>query len=337
MDHHHAVDSVPQSQSYIAPLGLRNPHLQTIFSSIGPRRFKAQRRFARFREHQQTVTLDCGNGVRLAGCLNQCGHRSVGKLAILIHGWEGSHESSYMLSMASRLLSQGVDVFRLNLRDHGDTHHLNQGIFNSTLIDEVIGAIEDLQSRYAYANYYLTGFSLGGNFSLRVAALAHNRAVTLNSVIAFCPVIHAANSNLELNSPRNWLYGSYFVRKWKKSLQKKLEHFPEYRFGEKLANLKTLDQMNQQLVPTYTPFKSLDEYFEAYAITGERLASTICRCYLHFSKDDMIIPVSGVSELADSADLHVTVTEHGGHCGFLQNWRFDSWQDQRAVDIICAN
>lgn len=319
------------------PAVLRNPHLQTILSSIGPRRLKVQREFARFIDSQQMVTLDCGEGVRLAGCLNRVTDRSADKLAILIHGWEGSQDSSYMLSMASRLLSEGIDVFRLNLRDHGDTHHLNQGIFNSSLIEEVIGSIEDLQRRFQYSNYYLTGFSLGGNFSLRVAAMAHDRAISLKSVIAFCPVIHAAKSNLVLNASHNWLYGRYFVRKWKKSLRRKLEHFPEYGFGDQLDNMKTLDQMNEQFVPSYTSFENLDDYFEAYAISGDRMVNTICPCYLHFSKDDMIIPVEGVSDLADSPELHITITEHGGHCGFLKNWQFDSWQDQRAFEIINAN
>jgi len=101
--------------------------------------------------------------------------------------------------------------------------------------------------------------------------------------------------------------------------------------------MKTLDQMNHQLVPAYTQFKNLDEYFDAYAITGDCLANTICPCYLHFSKDDMIIPVEGVSDLADNDDLHITVTEHGGHCGFLQNWQLDSWQDQRTAELINAD
>lgn len=326
-----------QVSSFEPPLGLGNRHVQTIFSSVGPRRYKAQKEFARFKNTETKMTLECGDGVRLAGSLNRSENGNNTELAILIHGWEGSQDSSYMLSMASRLLSDGIDVFRLNLRDHGDTHHLNQGIFNSTLIDEVIGGIEHLQRQLSYSKWYLVGFSLGGNFSLRVAALAHGRELTLQSVIAFCPVIHAASSNVVLNSRQNWLYGRYFVRKWKNSLRKKLRHFPEYGFAHTLSKMKTLDEMNQQLVPVYTPFKDLDTYFEAYAISGQRLADTICPCYLHFAKDDMIIPVEGVRDLADNPDLHITITDKGGHCGFLENWQFDSWQDQRAAQLIAES
>ena len=97
--------------------------------------------------------------------------------------------------------------------------------------------------------------------------------------------------------------------------------------------MKTLDEMNKGLVPKYTGFK-LEEYFDAYAVTDDRLADTICPCYLHFSKDDMIIPVQDVDKLSRTDNLHITITEYGGHCGFLMNWKLDSWQDARVLALI---
>ena len=316
------------------PFGLRNAHVQTVFSNQGPRKVNRNRRFNTYIASQTELILDGGEGVRLQGYHNLAREIRSRHLVILLHGWEGSHESTYMKSMAGTLLNEGIDTFRLNMRDHGDSHHLNEGVFNSTLVEEVMNAIADLQSKLDYQEYSLIGFSLGGNFSLRVAAHAHEKPLSLNRVIAFCPVVHAAQSNRVLNERRNLLYGKYFVRKWRRSLRKKLEHWPEYEFGSQLSSLKTLDEMNKAFIPQYTEFKEIDAYFDAYAIDGATMADTICPCYLHFSKDDMIIPVEGVGLLADNPDLHVTVTERGGHCGFLMNWRGDSWQDLRALEII---
>ena len=223
-----------------------------------------------------------------------------------------------------------------NLRDHGDSHHLNQGIFNSTLVPEVLTGLEDIQRRFPHASYSLVGFSLGGNFALRVAALAVNHTISLARVIAFCPALHAKQSNVVLNARENFIYGQYFVRKWKRSLKKKLQHFPDYDFGDELNAMKTLDEMNQNLIPRYTAFKDIDDYFDAYAITGDTLEKTVCPCYLHFAKDDMIIPWQGITQLADNPDLDITVTEHGGHCGFVSNWKFDSWQDTRTLELMLS-
>ncbi len=325
------------------PFGLSNPHLQTVLSSKGPRKVNRDRRFKPYVGSQKRVLLDGGEGIRLEGYHNQvvatadpAAEPQAEELIIMIHGWEGSHESTYMKSMAATVLNAGFDTFRLNMRDHGDSHHLNKGVFNSTLIEEVIHSIADLQKRLNYKRYSLVGFSLGGNFCLRVAANAHGRPINLQQVIAFCPVIHAQQSNDVLNQTRNAFYGKYFVRKWRRSLQKKLDCWPEYEFGEQLVKLKTLDQMNDAFIPKYTEFSVIEDYFDAYAIAGDKMSKTICPCYLHFAKDDMIIPVDGVHLLADNPDLHVTITEHGGHCGYLSNWRGDSWQDHRALEIIQA-
>lgn len=320
------------------PVGLRSPHVQTVFSSIGPRKLALLKKFAPYKQHQQQMILRTCDGVRLQGFYNQAnaGQQQTVKskqLVILIHGWEGCHESSYMLSMASTLLNEGIDVFRLNLRDHGATHHLNQGIFNSTMIEEVIQAIASLQQSLVYSEYVLGGFSLGGNFALRVAAQAHDRGVSLKKCVAFCPVVNAKDSNDELLKSHNWVYGRYFVRKWKRSLNKKLKHFPSYDYSALLDSMDNLDQMNTRLIPEYTPFKNTDDYFSAYAINGNAMKDTICPCYLHFSRDDMIIPVSGAKELADNPDLHINITDYGGHCGYLMNWKLESWQDQRMLQL----
>ena len=329
------------------PAGLRNRHLQTILSSVGPRRIRLRKAKRQLRSTAQKLILDAGDGVRLLGFLNRPLDPSNGQcdanlastandstLVILIHGWEGSDESSYMLSAASTLIAAGFSVMRLNLRDHGDSHHLNEAAFNSTLLDEVVGAIKTLQSEHKFDQYHLAGFSLGGNFALRVAAAAVGHDISLTSVSAFCPVVHAELANSALVEPRNWLYNAYFVRKWKRSLQLKSKHFPKLYNQRDFATLKSLDEMNQTLIPKYTSFSELSDYFDAYAIVDDRLSQTVCPCYLHFASDDMIIPVEGVARINMSHNLQIEITDHGGHCGYISNWGFDSWQDERLLQIV---
>ena len=93
--------------------------------------------------------IDGGEGVRLHGMHSRVPDRPARGLALLLHGWEGSIESSYMRLTAARLLHAGFDVFRLNFRDHGDTHHLNEALFHSNRIDEVVNAAVDVERRFA--------------------------------------------------------------------------------------------------------------------------------------------------------------------------------------------
>lgn len=297
---------------------------------------RVRREFKRHRQHQQAMVLRTPHGARLLGYYNQAGAEKSKQLVILIHGWEGSHESSYMLSMTNSLLGEGIDVFRFNMRDHGDSHHLNGEVFNSTLLEDVVQGVANLQKRLSYTSYVLAGFSLGGNFSCRVAATCHDSNLSLSKVVAFCPVLHAGASNAALSEPRNKLYSYYFTQKWKRSLRKKLEYFPEHSYADKLSELHSLDAMNQTLIPEHTAYQDVEEYFSAYAITGDLMSETLCPVYLHFSKDDMIIPYQNIDDLAENDQLNVVITDFGGHCGFLSNWRFDSWQDIRLLELLDA-
>ncbi|MGH8263557.1 MAG: hypothetical protein ACRET4_08755, partial [Steroidobacteraceae bacterium] len=133
------------------PWWLRNPHLQSIYPSFPLRRHAIERRAAPMLVASREWIIDCGGGVRLlAHCALQesAGARPLGELVVLLHGWEGSTESLYVLALGQQLYEQGYDVVRLNLRDHGPTHHLNRELFNSCRLSEVIDAVGATQSRW---------------------------------------------------------------------------------------------------------------------------------------------------------------------------------------------
>ena len=113
---------------FAPPWWLRNRHLQSILPSLAPRRRTVLRQSAVLRAASTPLLLDCGDGVRLQA-FYAAPARPDGRLAVLLHGWEGSADAAYLLSLAQDLLDDGCEVIRLNLRDHGDTHHLNRGLF----------------------------------------------------------------------------------------------------------------------------------------------------------------------------------------------------------------
>src|SRR6201993_671793 len=150
---------------------LRNRHLQSMLASTAWRRSRILRGAAALLAAQHEVLLECGAGVRLQ-CFVSSPAQGSGRPVVLLHGWEGSADSLYLLSLAQLLFAQGFEVVRLNLRDHGDTHHLNRELFHSCRLPEVVGAVRALQQHYQGRPLQLVGFSLGGNFMLRVAAQA---------------------------------------------------------------------------------------------------------------------------------------------------------------------
>ena len=137
---------------------LRSPHVQSVLASSGVRRWLFRRRRQALEGAAVEHILDCGGGVRLQGfhSAQRVLPQSRG-LLVLLHGWEGSVDSSYLLHTGARMLAEGWDVFRLNFRDHGDTHHLNPEMFHSCRIDEVVGAVSAVARRWPLRPLALCG------------------------------------------------------------------------------------------------------------------------------------------------------------------------------------
>ncbi len=316
------------------PWWLRNHHVQSILASTAWRRSSVLARAQPLLAAARELLLECGDGVRLQ-CFVSRPARSSGLPVVLMHGWEGSADSLYVLSLAQRFFARGFDVVRLNLRDHGDTHHMNQELFHSCRLPEVVGAVQSLQPQFPQRPLQLVGFSLGGNFWLRVAAQARAAGLQLARVVAVSPVLDpvATLRALQKSIPG---YESYFVRKWTRSLVKKQAAWPQHYDFRVFRRQRNLTNMTEELVRQYTEFASLEEYLNGYAITGERLAQLAVPAHIITSLDDPIIPPQGLAQLARPSALSLTVTRHGGHCGFFERLSGPTWLERRILSLLGA-
>ncbi|MDG0969181.1 MAG: alpha/beta fold hydrolase [Porticoccaceae bacterium] len=257
---------------------------------------------------------------------------SKNPLVILIHGWEGSSQSAYQVTTANHLLNNGFDVLRLNLRDHGDSHHLNKAVFNSTLIEEVGDAIKVFTKDHKYSKTFLAGFSLGGNFTLRITA---DRAKELNiaAAVAVCPPVDPNSAMTTMNNTL-FIYEKYFFRRWTTSLKKKLVHFPELNFGADIESVKTLEDINRTFIPKFTPFADAKSYFSAYGLIENRLQALAVPAHLIASEDDPILPINDLDKINPCKNLVINRQKHGGHCGFILNVKGESWISQTLVETF---
>ena len=310
---------------------LRNPHVQSVLASSGLRRLLFRRQRSGLSRGAVEHILDCGDGVRLQGfhTAQETLTESRG-LIVLLHGWEGSADSTYILQTGASLVRAGFDVFRLNFRDHGDTHHLNPGLFHSCLIDEVVGAVSALNRLFPDRALGVAGFSLGGNFALRIALRAPAANIPLKYVMAVCPVI----------SPRNGLYGlesalpvyeRYFLHKWRSSLKRKQALYPTTPMFERNELRGNLRDLTRSLVLRHTGFASLEEYLDGYSLEGAALANLDIPATILTAADDPVIPISDFRALQLSEMVELEVAEHGGHCGFIRDFSLRSWTEDYIV------
>ena len=310
-------------ESFAPPPGLRNPHVQSLLSSSAARRWAVRRRARTLLGASRDVLLDGGDGVRL---LAHCAAHDDSPRAtvVLFHGWEGSAQSNYVLATGARLFAAGFDVVRLNFRDHGDSHHLNAGVFHSCRLDEVVNALVDLQDRLALPAWGLAGYSLGGNFALRVALRTPERSLRLARVVAVCPVISPRNVLAAMESGPGF-YEHYFVRKWARSMQRKRRFWPDRYDYDEWFKLRGLRERTRYLATRYYEYETLEHYLDGYSIAGDQLSALRVPSYVLTASDDPVVPVTDFEGLPEVPALEVHVTRHGGHCGFIRSWSMDSW------------
>jgi hypothetical protein len=319
----------PEADDLQPPRWLRNRHVQSMLASTSWRRARVLAGARPLLSAARELLLECGAGVRLQCYLS--GAPAGRAPVVLLHGWEGSADSLYTLSLAQLLYAQGFEVARLNLRDHGETHHLNRELFHSCRLPEVVGAVRALQREHFGGRApQLVGFSLGGNFMLRVAAQAREAGLEIARVIAVSPVLDPAETlaALQRGFPG---YELYFVRKWLRSLKKKQVAWPDSYDFTAIGGMRDLKTMTAELVREYTDFPALEDYLNGYAITGSRLAHLEVPSNIITSADDPIIPVGGLERLARPGCLTVTLSRYGGHCGFFARLAGPTWLERRIV------
>ena len=311
------------------PLHLRNAHIQTVLNSQGPRKLRARRILKRLSSSE--LILQAEDGTRLLAELDvSIDGRSA--LVVLLHGWEGSSRSSYLVTTTEKLLARGFDVLRVNLRDHGDSLHLNRELFNSTRSPEVASALQGFVDNHDYENLFLAGYSLGASFALRIAA-DKGVELGLKGVIAICPPVDPAHAMDALNRGF-FAYERYFFKKWHQSLERKLLCFPDFDYGDELEAAKSLDDLNRIFIPQHTIYSDVDDYFAAYALVGDRLSSLALPATLIASDDDPIIPVNDLDRIDPIENLRIERYRYGGHCGFLENLAAHSWVETRLLEIL---
>ena len=307
-----------------------NPHLQTILGSL-KMRYRGRHPMV---DLAREMIIDAEDGIRLLGYYSTQSLKNSRGLITLLHGWEGSSDSTYVVSTGKYFYDKGYDIFRLNLRDHGNSHHLNEGLFHGALIDETFNAVRTISRLSNDKPSYVIGFSLGGNYALRIA-LKHSvsKIPNLKHIIAISPALDPYKATLSIDEILP-IYRYYFLNKWKRSLIKKQSLFPEkYDFSD-IMKIKTCMDLTEAIMPYYPEFRNYREYFNQYTLRDNVFDDLSIPVTIIASEDDPIVPIHDVYGLKENSYLHLSLQTYGGHCGFINFCPFECWYERKIEKIF---
>ncbi|MEJ2641629.1 MAG: alpha/beta fold hydrolase [Desulfosarcinaceae bacterium] len=323
------------TDEFAPPALLRNGYIQTVLGSRRPHRRPHRRRSNPVLNKARYVRIATPSGAALGGAFTPTASRRPQGLVILIHGWEGSVDSTYVVTTSQYLYHNGFAIFRLNLRDHGDTHALTEGLFFATLFDEVFQSVQQIAALLPGIPVFLVGFSLGGNYALRIARHCRKQPVPgLKHIFSISPVLDPDKATDCIDA--NPYILAYFLKKWRRSLRLKAALFPQRYNFDGLLEIDSLRAMTARLLPRYSRYRNPSTYFADYALKGEALARLTVPTTLLTAADDPIIPVEDFYALKLNDKTERIVLKHGGHNGFLEGLFSGCWYEGAMMERFVA-
>jgi predicted alpha/beta-fold hydrolase len=317
------------SNSFHPMLPLRPAGIQTMLGSSKFRTWGANHMNSAARD----IIFETTDGVKLLGSYSQHNGRPAKGLVILLHGWEGSVASTYILCSGRTLFKNGYNILRLNFRDHGKSHNLNEGLFYAVLLEEVFQAVKQAARLAGDLPVFLAGFSLGGNFVLRILQRCMDHPiVNLHHAVAISPVLDPEKATLKID--QTFLIRRYFLKKWFGSLKKKQQLFPGLYDFSNVFSLNTILAVTDVMLHDYSNYGSSKDYFRQYSVVKGDLKDITVPTTIITSTDDPIIPVEDFHQLETNDITTKVIQPHGGHNGFVDGLYLQSWYEQYMIKIF---
>ncbi len=258
----------------------------------------------------------------------------AGRLAILLHGLEGSLESVYMRGMAASLGGAGWDVLGWNYRGCG-------GIPNRLLRSYHSGETGDVGRVVAraardYGRIALVGFSLGGNMALKYIGEA-GRHPAVGAVAAISAPVDLASSARALDERRgNRLYLRRFLGTLVAKTVAKAARFPGPLEAARVRRIRSIRAFDEEVTARLHGFAGAEDYWER-ASAGPHLAGLEVPSLLLNALNDPLLDAPSFPVEAAEANRHffLEAPAHGGHVSFHDFRRgVRPWHEGRVVAFL---
>lgn len=306
---------------------ISNKHIQTILGVV------INNKHSVFQRHLLTLK----DKSKLALDFHFQKNKEKHPTAILVHGLTGSSKSSYVERMALKLINNNYNVVKFNLRSTQGTEFLSKKIYNAGQSNDLKEAVIFLKKK-KLNNFFIIGFSLGGNLCLKFAS--ENNMKYVKSIAVISPLTDLKENADYLDNEASQFYTHRFLKNLKNMIKIKSTHFPNSKLYslEHFNEIKTLKDFDEAYQAPISGYKNAEEYYKKASAISKIKKIKIPTIIIH-SKDDPLIPYNTLIENKVTKNKKITLilTEKGGHVGFLGNKTKNEdqfWAENRVIDFF---
>lgn len=250
---------------------------------------------------------------------------------LLVHGFEGSSVSKYMLRMAKKSLQRKYNVHRMNLRSCGESMPLCALPYHAGLWSDVLKVAQNVK---VGKRLFIVGYSLGGNITLKMAG-EKNLPDFVSAIATVCAPV-------DLQKTLDWLierplYHKKFLGYIYKNYQRKKRIHPQ-TFPDLDVVPRSLIEFDEKVICPIYGFKNTQDYYTQSSCKNV-LSEIDIPTLVIYAKDDPIVPCESYKHVEQFENIQVLSPAHGGHVAFIGDGKIakDSdrfWADERIFSFF---
>ena len=309
---------------------LRNRHAQTIYPSM---------RWAwrgRPELRRETLELPDGDVTALDWLVEADDTPDAAPMLVILHGLEGSAESSYARMLMEAARDRGWRSCVLHFRDCGDYTNRLPRRYHAGETNDVRYFVAKLEREGQFGPIVAAGYSLGGNVLLKYLGES-GAGCPLKGAAAVCVPLNLHDCAEALNHGISRGYQRYLLKRMKTSVTRKFDQHTAAFDWQKAMQAKTFAEFDDAVTAPLHGFANKDDYYDKCSSVHflkhiERPTLIVNALDDPFMTPD-VIPEPGL--LSDHVTLEVSA--HGGHVGFIEGgtpWRPRFYLPERLIGFL---
>ncbi|MCH9693747.1 MAG: hydrolase [Gammaproteobacteria bacterium] len=313
---------------------LRNPHAQTMLPSM-PFAWRSRPPLRR-----ETLELPDGDVTAVDWLAASDALPDSAPLLVILHGLEGSAESSYARMLLEAAYERGWKSCVLHFRDCGDYTNRLPRRYHAGETNDLRHFLNSLQGhREACGNagpLLASGFSLGGNVLLKYLGESKNDTPLASAVAISVPLdLHICAEALDTGFSR--VYRRHLLKRMKNAIRGKFDEHTAAFNWQRAMQAPTFAEFDDAVTAPLHGFAGKQDYYDR--CSAKHFLRDIERPTLVINAldDPFMTPEVVPPEAALSPDVLIEVSESGGHVGFVSGglpWRPEFYLPGRILEFL---
>ncbi len=317
-----------------APAWLKNRHAQTVYPSL-PWAWPSRPALRR-----ETLELPDGDVTAVDWLADADSLPDASPLLVILHGLEGSAESSYARMLMDVSFARGWRSCVLHFRDCGDYRNRLPRRYHAGETNDLRHFLNELQGqREASGNpgpLLAAGYSLGANVLLKY--LGESKSDTpLDAATSVCAPLNLHICAEALDTGFSKHYQTYLLKRMKAAVARKFDRHTAAFDWDRAMNARTFAEFDDSVTAPLHGFNGKNDYYDRCSSVNFLQAIERPTLIINSLDDPFMTPDAIPTSDRLSEDITLEISEQGGHVGFVDGgtpWRPTFYLPGRLIEFL---